>query len=335
MQIKSVSYSLLIISLFALAGCGQSGSDSEGSQGVHIAFICGQADQLQNQYLCSVQPNGLGYKKLLEVEFRERPAINSTGQIAFRCADDEICIIEADKTNFKILTDDEATKSLPSINDHGQIAFVCNATRSTDRNGDEICVINADGSGLLQLTRNSTQDTFPSINNQGDIAFQCQIRICMIDTQGQNLREVSDSVMNDFEPVLNNQGKIAFKCRAANSSPSICSIDPDINTRNIIEHESLRSTFDLNDNGIIVADCIFENSSNEICAFEFEGSLLKRLTNNETVDTAPSINDDGMISFDCGGEGFSLRLCVIKLDGSGFNEFDVESVRTNYANISD
>ena len=80
-----------------------------------------------------------------------RYSLNNSGQIAFQCrsisegADNEICIINADGSDFMQLTFNEVNDEWPAINDDGTIAFLCGRR--------QLCVIDSEGSDVERVTR--------------------------------------------------------------------------------------------------------------------------------------------------------------------------------------
>lgn len=154
----------------------------------------------------------------------DMPAINDEGQITFVCYpsgqhgvvgkfhhESEICSVNMDGSDFRILTESNQGSWNPDINNSADIAYVCKDIIEGD-----ICVINADGTNLRKVTDNDINEIDPAINSDGRIAFGCydgeDWEICAVDSDGSDFLRLTYNEGDDMSPAINDEGLISFTC---------------------------------------------------------------------------------------------------------------------------
>jgi Tol biopolymer transport system component len=160
-------------------------------------------------------------------------------KIAFGCDDSYICVINADGSGFKPLTDpnDRAANHAPSWSPDGsKIAYSSNLARD-DNGNEEIYVMNADGTGQIQLTDNPANDSFPDWSPNGKEIVFCSARdgqtdIYVMNADGSGVSRVTNIGLgsvyagNCFPHWSPDGTKIAFNSAfEGNSSGYIINID--------------------------------------------------------------------------------------------------------------
>ena len=151
--------------------------------------------------LWTMNADGSG-KKQLPIE-GGGPCITPDNRILYhsKYEDSEICIADADGTNIRQLTDNEAEDWHPEISQDGkQVAFM------SDRDGNyEIYVMNIDGSDQKRLTINESGDWEPSWSPDGSrIVFASDrdgdFDIYIMNIDGSAIINITDNEAKDIQP---------------------------------------------------------------------------------------------------------------------------------------
>lgn len=193
-----------------------SGKSAVANQTGTIVFLCLNSDNSVNE-LC-VQKNGesklINLKISVNLPSQMSIDINNLGQIVFHCIvgseeRTDICMINSDGSQFRLLTNNQWENQNPKLNDSGQVVFDCHeATVSNllDIRNREICAIRIDGSGYKILTERLLGGFAPSINNKGEVAYSCidtEPEICVTNfnvpwyTSIERFSNISDAVIEE------------------------------------------------------------------------------------------------------------------------------------------
>lgn len=223
------------------------------------------------------------------------PVINDNDEIAFICRSDEsyeICVMNSDGQEVRILTRNQTLDDMPSINNGGQIAFVCYA--SNDQNprqggfneGARICGIKSDGTEFRWLTTEGFGNWSPAINDRGEIAFVCHdgsdAEICIVNFNGTGFRRITDNEFEEGPPAINQNGEIAFSCGDGNDF-EICMARSDTSDLEILTDNNLNDlTPDINSEGVVVFICYAERPLStepvrSVCSIDSDGANFRVL----------------------------------------------------------
>jgi len=170
----------------------------------------------------------------LDVVDMDEVDMNVFGQIVYSCElpapppgadDDQICAINIDGTENRVLTSRPHRSDNPRINDLGQVVYICEDA-STD---PHICTVDLDGNNQKRIT-SGIAEFDPEINNLGQIAYNCIDsflfeQICAINFNGSGQRQLTNDSFDVFDPEINDLSRIAFVCPDAGFDAEICQID--------------------------------------------------------------------------------------------------------------
>lgn len=264
------------------------------------------------------------------------PVINDNGQIVYNCsvlADDEICIINADGSEFRQLTQNPVSDYRnPTLNNRGQVALEC--SRGSEGGRMELCIFDEVSQTLRVIAPNfAASEKAYTLSDADQLIYECELEsggICIAtwDANGSPLSR--EFLVHGQHPVANSLGKIAHYCKRATSDDTdLCITETatkETSNLNLPTLINFHERFDLNNSGQIVFMCRFEDEKqSEICAINMDGTGYKRLTNDLLYNSNPKINDRGQIVFQCqftdSSVGLNIReseICVINADGIGY-----------------
>lgn len=257
---------------------------SKLSHETRIAVIC----QDSKIHLCTMEPDGSGQQKHIEL-----PRFDSV-----------------------------------SMNRLGEIAFICKSTDPFNSNNSELCLMKADWKSHKQLTNEGTRLSSPSINDRGKIVYECEqpnIALCVIDSDGSNRRLLTDVIkLRASNGWINNRGEIAFVCQEArlNASIEFCLVKEDsTGFRKLTQNSNHKGHFSFNDAGEIAFECFPKNSfaaaDREICYANLHSQEVVQITDNDEFDAFPEITDYGVILYTCGHDtGHWSGVCSSATDGT-------------------
>ena len=252
--------------------------------------------------------------------------------IVYACEDEhdlEICVVNADGSDHRIITNNQTDDSSPMMNKHGLIVYECEFLAEYNFPQNEICVINLDGSGFRRLTNDIYDDLEPRINDDGWIAYTCEQRpkyICRAHaTEEVRARIWNDTLQGQFANI-NNDGLITFACRDESDQRyyDICTYEPDLKRYQRISDLRLPVlSLDANNHGQLTFECSPARSLDlerrEICVMRDDGSDFRVVTENNIMDGSPSINDHGVIVYECDlNRSSNEEICAVHFDGTGF-----------------
>ncbi|MBZ0285869.1 MAG: TIR domain-containing protein [Anaerolineae bacterium] len=213
------------------------------------------------------------------------------GQIAFS-SNGDICVMDANRSNVRCLTDDPQSDYEPSWSPDGrQIAFY------SDRNVNyEIYVMDADGGNVLRLT-DSPADNYnyaPSWSPDGcQIAFTSyrdgNNDIYVMDADGGNVRRLTDDPAEDHDPSWSPDGRqIAFHSdRDGNYEIYVMDADGG-NVRRLTDDPAEDYDPSWSPDGRQIAFYTYRDDNYEIYVMDTDGGNVRRLTNNNWNDFSPS-----------------------------------------------
>lgn len=258
------------------------------------------------------------------------------GRIAFtaqRDGDWDIYVMDADGSNLRNLTDNNANDFAPAWSPDGQfIAF------HSDRNGTEdIYVMDADGGNLRNLTSDDNRDEREPVWSpdgqslafwtrpipREDIYVNWDIYVITVD--GSGLRGLTDDLADDFAPTWSPDGRfIAFTTNregAGNDEIYVMNADGS-NQRNLTRFPQANDKFPAwSPDGRFIAFMSERDSNGEIYVMEADGSNPRNLTNDPPQsdapqDTQPAWSPDGrFIAFTSNRDG-NDEIYVMDADGS-------------------
>lgn len=241
--------------------------------------------------------------------------------------DREICVVSADGTWTKQLTENNTPDYAPSINSTGQIAYSCKESNPDD---EEICVINIDGTDRRQLTDNEFQDSFPIINELAQILYVCETEetkeefpdqhvrhLCGVQFDGSDEHQITvQDHGNPSIPVMNNLGEIAFPCWN-DQGRQICMINFDGTDLATLTDEAFTyKANSINDSGKIACS-FFDQQDNEICSINADGTGYRQLTRNNGQDLSADVSRLGRFVYACVANEGRSGICIVNGNGTG------------------
>ena len=247
-------------------------------------------------------------------------ALQGTGgreQIVFssdRQGDSEIFVMNADGTNVRQLTNDNARDRYASWSPDGtQIAF------HSDRDGDfEVFVMDADGANVRQLTSNSHLDTAPAWSPDGTrIAFNSDrtgnFEVFVMDADGTNVRQLTNHTQLDVAPTWSPDGtRIAFNSdRDGDFEVFVMDADgTDVEQITDNTHADYGQVW--SPDGTRIAFNSDRTGNFEIYVMDSGGTNVRRLTRDSAANVGPVWSPDGtQLAYTSDG-----RIFVMDTDGS-------------------
>jgi hypothetical protein len=264
------------------------------------------------------------------------PVINDKGQIIYSCsglADDEICSINLDGSDFRQLTHNPVSDFWnPIINEQGQIAFEC--SRGGEGGRKELCIYSEAIQGLRVIAHNYIDfEGHFALSDSNELLYDCQLEsegICIATWDADGLPLSREFLIAGRHPVINSVGQLVYYCTNPNRTTidlCITSITTlDVKYLNLPSELNREDSFDINNLGQIVFVCrdLVKNNS-EICSINSDGSGFLQLTTGHLEDSIPKINDRGQIVFQCQEISQQIEfhrdepeICGVHVDGSGY-----------------
>lgn len=242
------------------------------------------------------------------------------GKIAFTCFDgdfDQICIMNADGSNIRQLTDDEATNFYPSLSPDGeQIVF------SSRLDGNfEIHLMNVDGTNRRQLTDDIGNLFAPEISPNGQrIVFTgasgTYQAIWIMRIDGANARPLTTGG-TDVDPTWSPEGERILFASAREGATTLFIMNANgTNARRVMERDTdVGGRSSWSPDGQWIAFYAGERGDRNVYIVGVNGRNVARLTNGGD-NLAPSFSPEGdWIAFTSFRDG-NNEIYVMRPDGS-------------------
>lgn len=294
----------LIASLSATclaAGCGGEGSEAAKTRGASAstpASTTGTAPQATTE-----------------------PAVEPLIAYACGATDPDICVMNADGTDVRRLTEGSANESPSWSPDGTRIAF------SSDRDGNyEIYVMNADGSDPRRLTTSASLDLAPRWSPDGaSLAYVSDrdgnLEIYVMNADGTRQVNLTMSPADDFDPAWAPNGKGLAFARDLDGEVEVYLMDPrGEQVTRFTKSFSFTPAFSPD-----TSKLAFTGPSG-IYVAPLAGGAIERLTYGRW-DTEPAWSPDGKtIAFRRGKTGPRAEIYVVNADGTDLRRLTDNSI---------
>jgi Tol biopolymer transport system component len=239
-----------------------------------------------------------------------------SGKIAFACyvkQIDQICLMNADGTNRKQLTDFQATAFYPSVSPDGNIVYFS----SRNSGGYEIYSISTDGGKANRLTNGIGSLYAPELSPNGEwILFTKHgDGLWLMRPDGENPHRLTNR--DDIDPTWSSDGSMIAFASSRSGARQLFVMNADgTNIRQVTDLNDMggRSTF--SPDGTKLAFSRGPFGDHNIYIINVDGTGLVRLT-NEGDNLGPSWSPDGnWIAFTSFRDG-NNEIYIIHPDGTG------------------
>jgi Tol biopolymer transport system component len=247
-------------------------------------------------------------------------------RIAFTCGDeqeDEICVINADGTGFKQLTNDpKATQANPAWSPDGS-KIIFDSNREGGRS--QIYVMSPDGSGIARVTHDEFNDAQPRWSPDGSkIAFFSNREggnreIYIMDADGSNQRRITNNPAFDFDASWTPDGEaIVFTRVRGGGGTAIFLIKADGSGKTELLSGCITPAI-LPDGAAMACD-----GPDGIHLADLASGKVKKLTSG--FDHEPAWSPDGSkLAFRKGKTGPTAEIYLVNADGSGLVQLTHDS----------
>lgn len=250
------------------------------------------------------------------------PAASASGEIAFASdldGDFEIWLVNADGSNLRQLTDNNAMDLSPAWSPDGsRLVFVSN------RDGnDEIYTMNADGSDVRRLTKTpDASESFPAWSPDGQLISFDSDRgknwdVYIVNSDGSNLRRLTEHPGEDWISSWSPDGQqIAFESkRDGNYEIYVVNIDGN-NLQRLTQNTVQDGAPKWSPDGSKITFFSRRDGNPEIYVINADGSQPLRLTNQAGEDSFPAWSPDGNWLVFSSGNGQQAEIHLSAADGS-------------------
>ncbi len=257
------------------------------------------------------------------------------GKIVYVCqysklrANNQICIMEADGSNRRILTPpSSADNFFPSISADGLSAYFV-----SDRTGSyQIYRLELASSELEQLTSFTELQAYaPAESPDGNlIAFYAREageeypqshNIWIMDADGNNAQALTALDGGGWDPAWAPDGRQLLFASEVNEMPQLFIYDLDSNSlEQVTQIVGIRGRNDWSSNGLMLSTYIGTPWDRDIFTFDLQGGNLQQLTDGDN-NLAPSFSPDGnwivfMSYRDYPREDLGCEIYIMRFDGS-------------------
>jgi TolB protein len=221
------------------------------------------------------------------------------GKIVFTCQvymdinRNQLCIINADGSGFRQLTDISSNYYASMARDGGSVIF------SSFRTGHwELHELNLRNNVTTQITFENSEFSGPEISPDGKYIVATRNldnfqRIWMMNRDGSNLHEIVNMGMDCLDPVWSPDGsRILFACGPIDQKQLYIADATGANVKQITDLSDLRGRSDWSPTGYEIASYVGPSWYREIVLFALDGTNLRYLTQGGN-NLAPSYSPDG------------------------------------------
>lgn len=310
-----------------------------------IAFI--EEDSFGDDQVYIINADGTGLFQVtqtadLGVTDSDELDMNGFGQIVYSCElpspppgadDDQICAVNADGTDNRVLTSRPHRADNPDINDLGHIVYICE-----DGAGDpHLCTVDING-GSRKILTSGVAEFDAEINNLGQIAYTCidpsffTPQVCVIDFDGSDQNQLTNNSIGFFDVEINDLGVVTFECLDSGFDLEICSIDYNGGSVSQITDSDCCTDFynpEMNQFGKVAFGCDFfgvppppsaGSAPFQRCVINSDGSGF-RVTPDNVFDTDDHEYSGDKIASYCSDDFFfTVDLCVYNDSATFFNK---------------
>ena len=245
-----------------------------------------------------------------------------------RDGDYEIYLMNADGSNLRQLTNNDADEWVPTWSPDGtQIAFI------SQRDGNyEIYVMNANGSGARRLTETVAEEYDPAWSPDGSrIAFWSDVdgdrEIYVINQDGSGLRQLTTNSLQDDAPDWSPDGpRAVFHSHRADLS-QVYVMNADGSNQRALTRGHLP---DWSQDGTRFTFESLRDGPLEIYSMESDGSDIRRLTFTNTDNHEPGWSPDGtQIVYVSNHSGSTENYEIIVMNADGSDEVNLTNHSAN------